>query len=188
MEYIPLQIKTAYSLLQSLNNIEKLVSYAKSLGYNSLAITDTNMFGVPEFFNECKKNNIKPIIGLELAIENKIILLYAINNQGYKNLIKLSTLISEQEITITDLITYKDNLLLVMPYKYFDKKIYDIYNYHYIGYSNYEEVKNITEDKLLITDVSYLMKEDYKYLDYLYMIKESKVLGEYELNTHKGKH
>ena len=83
MKYTALQVKTSYSILNSLNNIEKLVSKAKSLGYTSLAITDhNNMFGVPEFYNECEKNNIKPIIGIELTVEEKDILLYAMNNDG----------------------------------------------------------------------------------------------------------
>ena len=93
MNYTPLQIKTCYSLLQSLNNIESLVSYASSLGYNSLAITDSNnMFGVMEFYNTSKKYNIKPIIGLELDIDDKKILLYAMNNIGYNNLLKVKDL------------------------------------------------------------------------------------------------
>ena len=189
MNYTPLQIKTCYSLLQSLNDIKKLVSYASSLGYQSLAITDhTNMFGVPEFYNECKANNIKPIIGIELDIEDKKILLYAMNNHGYKNLIKLSSLISERPLTQDDLITYKEDLLLIMPYKYFNETIYQIYPNHYIGYSTKEQADKIKEDKVFINDVSYLYKEDYKYLDYAYMIKELKVLGEYELNTHQGQH
>lgn len=189
MNYTALQVKTSYSLLQSLNEIKKLVPYAKSLGYKALAITDTNnMFGVPEFYQECKKNNIKPIIGIELTIEDKKILLYAMNNQGYKNLIKLSTLISENPLTKDDLIKYKDNLLLIMPYKHFNESIYKIYQNHYVGYTTKEEANQITEDKVLINDVSYLYEEDYKYLDYAYMIKELKVLGEYELNTHQGKH
>lgn len=189
MNYTPLQIKTSYSLLQSLNGIKRLVSYASSLGYKSLAITDSNnMFGVMEFYNECKKNNIKPIIGIELSIEDKKILLYAINNNGYKNLIKLSTLISERPITKDDLTNYKEDVLLIIPYKYYDESIYNIYSNHYIGYSTIEERNKIKEDKVLINDVSYLYKEDYKYLDYAYMIKELKVLGEYELNTHKGQH
>ena len=92
MDYVALQVKTSYSLLDSLNDIKKLVEKASSLGYTSLAITDTNnMFGVMEFYLECQKNNIKPIIGLELHIDEKKILLYAKNNNGYKNLIKLST-------------------------------------------------------------------------------------------------
>lgn len=189
MNYTPLQIKTCYSLLQSLNDIKKLVSYASSLGYKSLAITDSNnMFGVVEFYNECKKNNIKPIIGLELDIEDKKILLYAINNNGYKNLIKLSTLITEHPLTKEDLINHKEDLILVIPYKYFNEEIYNIFKKHYIGYSCPEERELIKEDKVFINDVSYLTKEDYKYLDYAYMIKELKVLGEYVLNTHKGKH
>ena len=189
MEYTALQVKTNYSLLQSLNEIKKLVSYAATLGYKSLAITDNNnMFGVPEFYGECKKNNIKPIIGIELDIEEKKILLYAMNNNGYKNLVKLSTIVSERSLTREDLITYKEDLLLIIPYKYFDEFIYNIYLHHYIGYTSIEEATEIKEDKVLINDVSYLSKEDYKYLDYAFMIKELKVLGEYELNTHKGKH
>ena len=61
---LALQVKTSYSLLESLNDITKLVLKAKELGYTSLAITDhNNMFGVMEFYLECRKNDIKPIIG-----------------------------------------------------------------------------------------------------------------------------
>ena len=189
MKYTALQVKTSYSILQSLNSIDKLVSVAKSLGYTSLAITDhNNMFGVPEFYEKCLMNKIKPIIGIELTIEDKEILLYAMNNDGYKNLVKLSTLKSESPLLIEDLHKYKEDLLLVIPYKYFDKKIYNLFEYKYIGYSTKEEKDKIKEDKVLINNVSYINKNDYKYLDYLYMIKESKTLGEYELNTHKNKH
>ena len=189
MEYVALQVKTSYSILSSLNNIKSLIEQAKKLGYTSLAITDTNnMFGVPEFYYECKKNNIKPIIGIELTVDNKNILLYAINNNGYKNLVKLSTIVSEQPLTLEDLIKYKEDLILVLPYSNYNEKIYSIYDHKYIGYSTKEEVNNISKDKVFINDVSYLNKKDYKYLDYLYMIKEQKKVGEYELNTHINKH
>lgn len=189
MKYTALQVKTSYSLLSSLNKIEKLVSRAATLGYTSLAITDhNNMFGVPEFYQECKKNNIKPIIGLELEVGDKNILLYAINNQGYKNLIKLSTITSERKINIEDLKVYKENLILVIPYVYYDEEIYNLFEYKYIGYSNEEEKNKTQKDKVFINNVSYLDENDYKYLDYLYMIKEGKTLGEYELGTHQHKH
>ena len=189
MEYVALQVKTSYSILSSLNNIKSLIEQAKKLGYTSLAITDTNnMFGVPEFYYECKKNNIKPIIGIELTVDNKNILLYAINNNGYKNLVKLSTIVSEQLLTLEDLIKYKEDLILVLPYSNYNEKIYSIYDHKYIGYSTKEEANNISKDKVFINDVSYLNKKDYKYLDYLYMIKEQKKAGEYELNTHINKH
>lgn len=189
MTYTALQVKTSYSLLNSLNEIKKLVSYAKVLGYTSLAITDTNnMFGVIEFYQECKKNDIKPIIGIELSIDNSKILLYAINNNGYKNLLKLSTIVSERNINIEDLKKYKDNLILVIPYIYYNEEIYSIYSVKFIGYSNLEEKSKINKDKVFINDVSYLEKEDHKYLDYLIMIKENKTLGEYELNTNQNKY
>ena len=163
MKYTALQVKTSYSLLNSLNKIDKLVEHAKELGYTSLAITDhNNMFGVPEFYQECKKNNIKPIIGLELDIKDKKILLYAMNKQGYKNLIKLSTKVSEEPITLEDLKTYKDNLIIVIPYIYYDEEIYNLFEYKYIGYTKKEEREKIKEDKVLINDVSYIEKNDYK--------------------------
>lgn len=189
MTYTALQVKTSYSLLNSLNEIKKLVVYAKDLGYTSLAITDTNnMFGVIEFYQECKKNNIKPIIGIELTINDSKILLYAKNNDGYKNLLKLSTTISERNLTIEDLEKYKENLILIIPYPYYNEEIYNIYSLKYIGYSTKEEKDKIKKDKIFINDVSYLKKEDHKYLDYLIMIKKSKILGEYELNTNKNKY
>ena len=141
MNYVALQVKTSYSILQSLNNIKKLVKKARELGYQSLAITDNNMFGVPEFYDECKKNNIKPIIGIELKIEEIVILLYAINNDGYKNLVKLSTITSERALTKDDLIKFKNNILLIIPYKYYNEEIYNLYENKYIGYSNNEERK-----------------------------------------------
>ena len=71
-----LDVKTSYSMLSSLIKIEELTEKAKELGYFSLAITDTNnMFGAYEFYLSCKKNNIKPIIGIKLEYnENKFIL------------------------------------------------------------------------------------------------------------------
>lgn len=189
MDYVALQVKTSYSLLTSLNNIKKLIATAKSLGYTSLAITDTNnMFGVPEFYFECKNNNIKPIIGIEISMDDTNFLLYAINNNGYKNLIKLSTIISSRNLTIEDLQKYKDNLILIMPYSKYQEEIYNIYNHKYIGYTKKEERQKIQKDKVFINNVSYINKNDYKYLDYLYMIKEQKKIGEYTLNTHINSH
>ena len=190
MQYVALQVKTCYSILESLNKIDSLILKAKQLGYKSLAITDNNnMFGVPEFYQKCKIEGIKPIIGLSITIRDNIFLLYAINNNGYNNLIKLSTILSEKELTIEDLKKYKDNLLLVMPYSSYNEDIYQIYSNKYIGYSSLKERESITQkDKILINDVSYINEEDYKYIDYLYMIKESKVLGEYPLETHIGHH
>ena len=187
MDYVPLQVKTSYSLLSSLNNIEKLVSLAKNLGYTSLAITDSNMFGTIEFYKCCLKHQIKPIIGLELTISDSIIILYAKNELGYKTLIKLSTLASERNLKIDDLQDFV-NVVLVMPFQSFNEKIFNLFENKYIGYSNQSEKECIKHPKVFISNVLYLNKNDYQYLDYLYMIRDGKVLGEFELNTYKGHH
>ena len=79
----PLYIKTDNSLLKSLIKIDDLINFAIKNNIKSLAIADDSMYGCLEFYIKCKNNNIKPIIGLEI---NNIVL-YAINYNGYKNLI-----------------------------------------------------------------------------------------------------
>ena len=186
MNYTPLQVKTSYSILSSLNNIQKLVQTAKEYGFQNLAITDeNNMFGVMEFYLECKKNNIKPIIGIELTYNNTILLLYAKNINGYHNLIKLATIKSDRELTEEDLITYKNDLILIIPYSLFEQKIFNLYEDKYIGYSTIQERDKIKEKKVFINNIKYLNPKDSQYLDYAHMIKEGKILGEYELNTYQ---
>ena len=104
MAFTHLHVHTEYSLLDGAARIKDLVSHAAELGMNSLAITDHGaMFGVVEFYKECKKQGIKPIIGCEVyTAARKMtdkdpekdkhqghLLLLAKNETGYKNLIKI---------------------------------------------------------------------------------------------------
>ena len=109
-KFTHLHVHTHYSLLDGANKIPELVRRTKALGMDSLAITDHGcMFGVIEFFNECKKEGIKPILGMEAYMapgdrrERSTpggnageaayhLLLLAENPEGYKNLIKLSSI------------------------------------------------------------------------------------------------
>lgn len=187
--FTALEVKTSYSILGSLNKIDKLTDRAKELNYSSLAITDVNnMFGAFEFYLACKKNGIKPIIGLEIENNSDKFILLARNNTGYKNLIKLATLISERNVNYEDLKLYASNLILIMPYRYYNKDIISIYDEYFIGYSNKDESDKIDDRKVFINDVSYINKDDYKYLDYLIMIRDDKRLGEFELNTFKDRY
>jgi DNA-directed DNA polymerase III PolC len=103
-----LHLHTHYSLLDGFNRIPPLVQQCKKLNMSACAITDHgNLYGAIEFYNECKKGGIKPIIGYEAylapvsrhARDNKHDLghathltLLAKNVTGFKNLIKLSSL------------------------------------------------------------------------------------------------
>ena len=190
MNYVALYVKTSYSMLSSLIKIEELVSRAKEYGYKSLAITDEgNMFGVMEFYNCCKKYDIKPIVGMEITYNDKKFLLYAKNIEGYKCLIKLATIISDDKLSIDDVKKYSNDVILVMPIQWFDAEIYNIYKDKFVGYSDIKDRDKFKYNNYVyINETLYLNKDDYKYLDYLSMIKYQKVLGEYELNKDMGKY
>lgn len=99
-----LHVHTEYSLLDGASKIPELVAYAKELGMDSLAITDHGvMYGAVEFYQECTKAGIKPIIGCEVYLtagshlekNNRgmyHLILLAENDTGYHNLMKIVSL------------------------------------------------------------------------------------------------
>ena len=103
MIYTPLYIKTDYSLLESLIKIDDLIMFSKENNIKSLGICDDNLCGVIEFYNKCHKNNIKPIIGINIKVDGNTIILYAKNYNGYTHLIHLLSLKEERELNYNDL-------------------------------------------------------------------------------------
>ena len=99
-----LHTHTEFSLLDGACRIRQLVARAKSLGMQSLAITDHgNMYGAVDFYKACKNEGIKPIIGCEVYVAPRMrfdkdkvldkeynhLILLCKNELGYKNLIKM---------------------------------------------------------------------------------------------------
>ncbi|MFH1402594.1 MAG: DNA polymerase III subunit alpha [Patescibacteria group bacterium] len=95
-----------YSLLNALPKIKELVGRAREYEMPALALTDDgNMYGAIEFYEECTKQGIKPIIGVDFYValktrhdkrsgidnRNHRLILLAKNETGYKNLIRLVT-------------------------------------------------------------------------------------------------
>ncbi|NQZ65710.1 MAG: DNA polymerase III subunit alpha [Mycoplasmatales bacterium] len=92
MKITPLHVNTEYSFQESTIRIDALIKKAKKHGLESLVITDHNsMFGVSEFIHKAKKANLKPVIGLDLDVENFRVILLAKNHQGYILLNELSS-------------------------------------------------------------------------------------------------
>lgn len=104
MKFTHLHVHSHYSLLDGLAKLKDLIDKAKELNFDSLALTDHgNLYGAIEFYKLCKKNGIKPIIGVEAYMAPRNIndrvykvdsksyhlILLAKNNEGYYNLIKL---------------------------------------------------------------------------------------------------
>lgn len=172
--YTPLYIKTNNSLLSSMIKIEELISFALKNGLKALTITDNNMYGVMDFYKQCIKNNIKPIIGLEVNVEFNIVL-YAKDYNGYKNLIKLSTIQSEKKLTFNELNTYSKDLICIVPYSsislYEDLK--KIYKDIFVGYSNANERLKLKDaNTVYIKEILCINKQDDEYLKYLYGIRD----------------
>ncbi|MGE4619091.1 MAG: PHP domain-containing protein, partial [Planctomycetota bacterium] len=107
-QFCHLHVHSHYSLLDGVNTIPALVRSARDQGMKALALTDHgNMFGAVEFHHACRKEGIKPIIGIEAYItdghrqERKRergkqhafhLVLLAENEIGYQNLIKLTSI------------------------------------------------------------------------------------------------
>ena len=105
MAFAHLHVHTEYSLLDGSNKIKEYVKRVKELGMDSAAITDHGvMYGVIDFYKECKAQGIRPILGCEVYVapnsrfdkeltggEDRYyhLVLLAENNTGYDNLMKI---------------------------------------------------------------------------------------------------
>ena len=104
--FVHLHTHSHYSLLNALPTVRELVEAAKQNGMDALALTDNgNLYGAVEFYQTCKKDGIKPIIGIDAYLAPRTrhdreanidkprarIVLLAKTTGGYKNLLKLVT-------------------------------------------------------------------------------------------------
>ncbi|GAB4383203.1 MAG: trans-splicing intein-formed DNA polymerase III subunit alpha N-terminal partner DnaE-N [Elainellaceae cyanobacterium] len=104
MSFVGLHIHSDYSLLDGASQLPDLIDRVVELGMPAIALTDHGvMYGAIELLKVCKAKGVKPIIGNEMYVINGDItkqerrpryhqVVLAKNNQGYKNLVKLTTL------------------------------------------------------------------------------------------------
>lgn len=110
-DYVHLHNHTQYSLLDGLTKIPALFEYTKEKGMEAVAITDHGtLSGLIEFYKEGKDTGIKPVLGMEAYVatrnhtdkepgKDKIyyhLIILAMNNTGYQNLMRLSTIANLQ--------------------------------------------------------------------------------------------
>ncbi len=105
MSFVGLHIHSDYSLLDGASQLPELIDRALKLGMPAISLTDHGvMYGAIELLKVCRGRNIKPIIGNEMYVINGDIedkskrcrkyhqVVLAKNTQGYKNLVKLTTI------------------------------------------------------------------------------------------------
>lgn len=175
--FVPLKITTEYSLLKSMIKIDSLINFLKENNLNSCAICDENLYGVMEFYNKMLKNNLKPIIGLSIKIENNTLYLYAKSNQGYTNLLKIHTLKEEQSLTFETLEKYLEDIKIILPIENYD--LLEKYPESYLGYKNdTEKIEALLRSERVVycKDTHVLKKEEEEYLKYLEAIDKGVLL------------
>lgn len=176
MHYTPLYIKTDASLLESTIQMDALIEYALKHHLKTLSISDPTFYNVIEFYEKCLKNQIEPIIGLEALLEEETILLYARDYEGYKTLLKLSTLQTERKIKREDFVK-SDHLLYILPYAHKDSfSFYKELGETFVGYSSLEEKESLSAPSLYMEKTLCLEKEDTSYLPYLEAIRGGKLV------------
>lgn len=179
-----LYVQTEYSILQSACKIKPLIEKLKEQQLHSCAIVDEGtMYGTIKFYQECNKNNIKPVIGLKVKYHyndktNNIVLL-AINNFGYQNLMKISSRLqlTNNNIDFEYLQKTTMGLIAILPYeesivqKYLERNdaknaiqtlelLREIYSDFYIGLG----IKSITNSNFIDNYFKLLKNYNYQFV------------------------
>lgn len=135
-EFVHLHVHSMYSLLNAVPTPKELAAAAKADGQDALAITDAGaLYGAIDFYNACKREDIKPIIGLDAFLAPRTrfdkevhidrprsrVVLLAKTFKGYQNLIQLVTLSNldgfyyRARIDDELLTKYHEDLICIIP-------------------------------------------------------------------------
>ena len=91
---IPLTVRSSYSLMWGTSYVKQVCLTAKRLGYDRLALTDTdNLYGLWPFLRTCKREGLTPIVGAEVTDphrKQRAVCLVE-DEAGYRNLCRLLT-------------------------------------------------------------------------------------------------
>ena len=127
LKYVPLHVHTEYSVGDGSGRIYDNLKYAKSVGFDSCAITDHGTIGGHwSHAKYCKELGLKPIFGNEFYVTDDYntktdkryhIVLLAKDNEGLSNIYKLNTIAHQNfyykpRITLQDIIKYKKGIIV----------------------------------------------------------------------------
>lgn len=114
--YFEMHKHTMFSMFDGFDKIDNIVSYAKELGHKMVGISDHgNACGILQLYNECNKQGLKPLMGVEGYFQPKFkegsqkfhLCLYAKNAKGYENLCRIISEANEKNFYRTMTITWE---------------------------------------------------------------------------------
>lgn len=207
---IQLNVKTGYSFFYSALKCKDIVDLSIANKSHYVAINDINvMFGYLELESLAKKNNLTPLYLVEfnvLFMDNKIAFSLLCNSiEGYKNITKLSKLISsykEKVISYNDLKEYINGNILILNSKSYNDQIIDKLNednvHFYLGLEVYndldkasfirEEMKSHSVQVIPFNEVCILKKSDEEVLKALVGIKNGWTIKDVILDDNTSKY
>ncbi len=160
-----INVLSHYSLLESTLSIDDIINFSINNNLKYAILTDKNFFGVNEFYDKCQKNNIKPIIGLNIEYENSNLILIAKNNDSYLKLFRISSMLSFDRSF--DLKEYLNDFFIIKLSGDIDFKSNNFY----------------TKENLNIHTSEYLKQEDYQLYRTIRAIKNNEKINELDLNV-----
>ncbi|OKL38325.1 DNA polymerase III subunit alpha [Domibacillus mangrovi] len=160
--FIHLETETAFSFRSSTLMPESLVKKAQQSGCSAVALTDYNtLHAVIPFYKACLTSGVKPILGLKAVIQSKSrsgqsypLLLYAKNEKGFSQLVKISSAIqtkAKDGLPLKWLEAYADGLIAVLPGMdgevTEDAAVYfnELFEHFYIGIRGYTSEQRVRE-------------------------------------------
>ncbi|AKU79409.1 DNA polymerase III subunit alpha [Spiroplasma turonicum] len=178
-----LGVQSCYNFLNSTIKISDYIEFLIRNNIKAAFYADENvMYGAFEFYDLCKKNKIKPIIGLKITIESSEIYLYSKNNKGYKNLIIASSLIQEKidmnkEFGIADILELiDDNLFVVVKsesIKLIDSIISKVKEDNFFYGVDCVLNNNNNNNIIYVNSINYLYKNDFESYKALFALKNN---------------
>ncbi len=196
--------ETEFNILDNAVHLDEYISYAEKMQFDFLSITDRNLSGHMQFYNKCMAKGIKPVIGLEVNLERDnyidTFLIYPFNNAGYRDLLRLSSMVELGKLNLDLLVKLSKNsyqILVAMksiversisgacPYEGRDalEEYSKIFNHLYLGVTfQVNQKREINKEaaalardlgilSVYIHELKYLYKEDRIVYDFLYKLK-----------------
>ena len=177
-----LDTKSVYTFMDSLVSIRDYIQHAKEMGYQQIGLMDVdNLYGAYEFLEECKKAGMGAVLGLDLEVQLSegplSIRLIALGTQGYKNLMKISTL---KMMGTSDWEAFQHllvDLAILVPY-FEGIEFLDLGVEYEIAVFPDTPTKDLPRPVFPLHTVRYFSTEDLESLQMLHAIRENSSLRE----------
>lgn len=164
-----LHFYSEYSFFESPTKIRDYVQWGKQNNRTSLVLTDhNNIHGYAEFRKYCQQENIKPIFGINLDVEDVQLILLAKNNEGFNEIKKLSfTKSQDKKILFKDI--SDQNLFIILNPNFIVK---DVDKFQSLWKDFYFYDPQNSKSNIFVKDCRILNENDYKALLIINQIKE----------------